>query len=213
VNAVSGTTRPASRVSSAFEGVNRYWDPKRRAFSAKLLPGAYYVTGSGEIITTVLGSCVAACVRDKALGIGGMNHFMLPIHAHFGIWENTDHNLATRYGNFAMEHLINTIMKQGGQRKNFEVKLFGGGSVLNTLMDIGDCNIQFVKDYVRTEGLQVVSEDLGGPYPRKVVYFPATGRALVKRLRSLQNDTITRREQRYSHILDEQPVKGEVDLF
>lgn len=213
MNTASTPNKLSSRVLPGFEGIHRYWDHKHQLFSAKLLPGEYYVTGSGEIITTVLGSCVAACVRDKALRIGGMNHFMLPIYAHFGIWENTDHNLATRYGNFAMEHLINAIMKQGGQRKNFEVKLFGGGSVLNTLMDIGDRNIQFVKDYMRTEGLRIVSEDLAGPYPRRLVYFPATGRALVKKLRSLDNDTIARREQRYSHILDEQPVRSEVDLF
>ncbi|MGH8580163.1 MAG: chemoreceptor glutamine deamidase CheD [Gammaproteobacteria bacterium] len=213
MNTASEPIKPASRGITGFERINRYWDPKRQAFSAKLLPGEYYVTGPGEIITTVLGSCVAACVRDRALGIGGMKHFMLPIYAHFGIWENTDHNLATRYGNFAMEHLINAIMKQGGQRKNFEVKLFGGGCVLNTLMDVGDRNIQFVKDYMRTEGLDVVSEDLAGPYPRKVIYFPSTGRALVKKLRSLHNDSIARSEQRYSHVLDQQPIKGDVDLF
>ncbi|MGH8624704.1 MAG: chemoreceptor glutamine deamidase CheD [Gammaproteobacteria bacterium] len=213
MNTASDPTKLSSRVIPGFEGIKRYWDHKRQAFSAKLLPGEYYVTGSGEIITTVLGSCVAACMCDKALGIGGMNHFMLPICAHIGVWENTHNNLATRYGSVAMEHLINTIMKRGGKRKNLEVKLFGGASVLNTLMDIGDRNIQFVKDYVRTEGLHVVNEDLAGPYPRKVIYFPATGRALVKRLRSLHNDTIVQREQRYRHVLDEQPVKGDVDLF
>ncbi|MGH8658618.1 MAG: chemoreceptor glutamine deamidase CheD [Gammaproteobacteria bacterium] len=213
MNTAPASNKLFSRVLLGFEGIHRYWDHQHQAFSAKLLPGEYYVTGSGEIITTVLGSCVAACVRDKVLGIGGMNHFMLPIYAHFGIWENTDHNLATRYGNFAMEHLINTIMKQGGQRKNFEVKLFGGGSVLNTLMDIGERNIQFVKDYARTEELDVMSEDLGGSYPRRVIYFPSTGRALVKKLRALHNDTIARREQRYSHVLDEQLITGDVDLF
>lgn len=173
MNTASEPTKLSSRVTPGFEGIKRYWDHKRQAFSAKLLPGEYYVTGSEEIITTVLGSCVAACVRDKALRIGGMNHFMLPICTHIGVWENTHNNLATRYGSVAMEHLINTIMKRGGKRKNLEVKLFGGGSVLNTLMDIGDRNIQFVKDYVRWPGNR-------SPFWDKVLPDPHSPRAVLR---------------------------------
>lgn len=210
---VSGLYRNLPKPFPGFDSISRYWDPKGDVFSAKIQPGEYYVTGSGEMITTVLGSCVAACIRDKTLGIGGMNHFMLPICNRLSTWESTYANSATRYGNYAMEHLINGIIKHGGKRNDLEVKLFGGGCVLNSMMDIGDRNIQFVKDYVLTEGLRVVGEDLAGPHPRKVIYFPATGRALVKRLRSLRNDTILRREQSYQKALNEQSIRGAIDLF
>lgn len=199
-----------------FERVNRYWDRRNDIVAAKILPGEYYVTRNDEMITTVLGSCVAACIRDRVFGIGGMNHFMLPIHADPSSFANNANRIlssATRYGNFAMEHLINSILSHGGHRKNLEVKVFGGGRIISELTDVGRKNIEFVCDYLETEGFQVTSKDLGGDYPRKVVYYPKTGRVMMKKLRSLHNDTIVQRERSYLHQIDEQPVVGEIELF
>ena len=119
----------------------------------------------------------------------------------------------TRYGNVAMERLINVILAGGGKRKNLEVKLFGGGKVLSINTDIGGKNVDFVKHYLQTEGFGVEAEDTRGPWPRKVQYFPLTGRVRVKRLNALHNDTLKRREQDYIKRLNEKKVEGKVDLF
>lgn len=122
---------------------------------------------------------------------------------------------ATRYGNFAMERLINDILKNGGRREHLEIKIFGGGKVLQhmTEADIGNRNISFVKDYLRTEGFAIAAQDVGDVYPRKVVYFPITGRVQVKRLRTLHNETIVERESGYLQQLEQKPVAGEIELF
>lgn len=198
-----------------YEKINRYWDRLHEQYAAKILPGEYYVTRHQELITTVLGSCVSACIRDRKLGIGGMNHFMLPHSERVDIndWGSCTWSSATRYGSYAMERLINDILKHGGKRENLEVKLFGGGRIMAQMTDIGRQNINFVREYVRVEGLPVLSEDLGGFHPRKVVFFPQTGRVRVKRLRTMHNDTIILREVDYMEKLDEKPVQGEVELF
>ena len=206
----------APPILQGFEHINRYWDTKHNIFAAKILPGEFYVSLHGELITTVLGSCVSACIRDRVSGIGGMNHFMLPDNRErttSSAWENTPVSAETRYGNVAMERLINVILAGGGKRQNLEVKLFGGGKVLSINTDIGGKNVDFVKLYLQKEGLNVESEDTRGPWPRKVQYFPLTGRVRVKRLNALHNDTLSRREQAYIKTLKEKKVEGKVDLF
>lgn len=194
-----------------FEHIRRYWDKHQELYAAKILPGEYYVTRNHECITTVLGSCVSACIRDVKLGIGGMNHFMLPMHR--GAEDNSVISDAARYGNFAMEHLINDVIRHGGQRSQLEFKLFGGGRIMQAMMDVGRKNIDFVLDYLRTEGFTAAAEDLGDVYPRKVNYFPKTGRVRVKKLRSMHNDTIIQRESKYMDELSVAPVQGEIELF
>ena len=195
-----------------FNDINRYWDREHGVWTAKILPGEYYVTVSpDEIIATTLGSCVSACIRDKVFGIGGMNHFMLPKKAEHSSDDWMDS--ATRYGSFAMEHLINDILKAGGSRKNLEIKLTGGGRIMKGMSDVGARNGTFALEYLKAEGLEVISEDLGDIYPRKVLYYPATGRLRVKRLRSMHNETLVQREEAYQHELEEQPDSGGVDLF
>ena len=198
-----------------FEHVRRSWHDVHEAYAARLLPGEYYVTKSNEAIYTTLGSCISACIRDRVSGVGGMNHFMLPASAAADKdgWKSTSLSEATRYGNFAMEHLINDILKNGGQKQNLEVKLFGGGRIMQNMTDVGLRNITFAHDYLKTEGLVSVSEDLGDIYPRMVVYFPATGRVRVKRLRSLHTNTIAAQEAQYMESIREKPVGGEVELF
>jgi len=206
-------TRPEQPDCLAdFEHVNRYWDRSQSSWAAKILPGEYYVTTQpDEIVATTLGSCVSACIRDKVFGIGGMNHFMLPLKSEHASDDWMDS--ATRYGSFAMEHLINDILKNGGNRKNLEVKLTGGGKIMKNMSDVGARNIEFVLEYLQTENLDVIVQDLGDIYPRKVLYSPATGRLRVKRLRSLHNDTLIQREQAYQHELDVQPDSGGIELF
>jgi len=198
-------------VLNGYEHVHRYWDRHFQCHAAKILPGEYYVTAEGEMITTVLGSCVSACIRDSLVGVGGMNHFMLPEGASgkgggYAAME-------ARYGSYAMEALINEILKNGGSRAHLEVKLVGGGQVLANMTDVGKKNIEFVREYVRSEGMTVVSEDLGDVYPRRVVFFPETGKVMVKRLLRVGNETINEREKQYREELSHQKVSSDVELF
>lgn len=198
-----------------FDHVNRYLDRDHGIIAAKILPGEYYVTSENELITTVLGSCISACVRDKESGIGGMNHFMLPETTELKMQQGSNAMIgnATRYGNYAMEHLINTILTNGGKRKNLELKVFGGGKIIPTLSDVGKSNISFILDYIEQEGLQLLSQDLGDIYPRKVIYFPKTGKVGMKKIQDLHNDTIAQRECQYSRNIKDLPVEGDVELF
>ncbi|BAU56363.2 chemotaxis protein CheD [Halorhodospira halochloris] len=164
------------------------------------------------MVVTTLGSCVSACVRDRRLAVGGMNHFMLPLRGGAGR-VNDPLSESARYGNYAMEQLINRIMALGGKRSDLEVKLFGGGRVLDAVTDIGKRNIEFAREYIATEGLRLLSEDLGGDYPRKVQYFPESGRARSKKLYTTRNNTVVRREEHYLHEIDESPKAGDIDLF
>lgn len=200
-------------VLPGFEHVRRAWNNIHEIYAARILPGEYYVTNHDEAVYTTLGSCISACIRDKTTGIGGMNHFMLPASADHDGWKSTGLSAATRYGNFAMEHLINVILKNGGQRKNLEVKLFGGGRIMQNMTDVGMRNIDFARDYLATEGLQVVAEDVGDIYPRMVIYFPATGKAKVKRLRTLHVNSIAEEETRYLKTVENKPVGGDIELF
>lgn len=196
-----------------FEHINRYWDPRMNTVAAKILPGECYVSRQGEMIVTVLGSCIAACIRDKRVGVGGMNHFMLPIRN--GSKSDSAITSELAYGNWAMEYLINEILKAGGTKNNLEIKLFGGGRVLENLKqaDIGARNIEFVRSFLRKEHLSVEAEDLGSNCPRKVLYFPDTGAVKLKRMMTTANDTVSRREREYLDAIVKKPDSGDVELF
>ena len=202
---------PVPRPLPGFENIRRYRN-STGALIAKLLPGDYYVTRDDEVLDTVLGSCVSACIRNPRLKIGGMNHFMLPRPSGAGMdtWESLA-GRATRYGTASMEQLINRILAVGGTRAELEVKIFGGGRVLSSLSDIGVHNVTFVRDFLRQEGLKVTSEDVGDVCPRHVQYFPLSGRVRVRHLNSRQD--VVREEQQYLNGLDKAPVAGEIDLF
>ncbi|MDQ6993804.1 MAG: chemoreceptor glutamine deamidase CheD [Mariprofundus sp.] len=207
---------PALRGKSlpGFNHINTYYDTVHGMHTAKLLPGEYYVTTHDEAVVTVLGSCVSACIRDRVFGIGGMNHFMLPLHhGEKPKWAGSVVDTVTRFGNYAMEHLINDIITHGGRRGNLEVKLFGGAKIIEGMSDIGMSNVNFVLGYLKGEGMSAVSQDLAGICPRKLYYFPRTGRVLMKKLDNLRNTTIIQREESYMRTIDVAPVAGEVDLF
>jgi chemotaxis protein CheD len=196
-----------------FGHIQRRFDVRLSGVVATLLPGDYFVAIEGEMITTVLGSCVSACIRDRRRCFGGMNHFMLPTDESDGAssWGRLA-NASTRFGNVAMERLINEMMKLGANRADLEVKLVGGGKVLDVMTDIGARNIQFVREYVRAEGFLVIGEDLGDVYPRKVVYHPQTGVARVKRLTRTDRQVVAD-ERRYIRQMDGAAVPGEIELF
>jgi chemotaxis protein CheD len=189
-----------------------YFDKSFDIDAAKLLPGEYYVTGQDMLLVTVLGSCVAACIRDRKTGVGGMNHFMLPEAADEA---TAMAGLATRYGTYAMEMLINQIMKMGGSRATLEAKVFGGGNVLKgfTVVNVGQKNVDFVRSFLNLERIPIVGEDLLDIYPRKVYFFPKTGRVLIKKLRAVHNNTIVDREKDYSSRLKGAKQGGDVELF
>ncbi len=198
-----------------FEAIKRYWDKQNNTVAVKLLPGEYYVTKENELITTVLGSCISACVRDPISGIGGMNHFMLPETTKNRLRDGVEAVVgnATRYGNYAMEHLINTILSNGGKRKNLEVKLFGGGKIIPTMSDVGARNIEFVLDYIDAEALRLLAQDLGDIYPRKVNFYPMTGKVKMKKIQDIHNETLAIRETRYGNSIKDMPVESEIELF
>ncbi len=191
---------------------NLYFDTQFSREAAKLLPGEYYVTKEDMMLVTVLGSCVAACVRDKSLGIGGMNHFMLPDS---GAEAGSPASESARYGVYAMEILLNELMKSGARRATLEAKVFGGGAVLSglTQTNVGERNATFVLDYLRTEGISVAAQDLLDIYPRKVYFFPRSGQVIVRKLKSLHNDTIVQREITYRARLRSTRVEGDIELF
>ena len=190
---------------------NLYYDRIFNCEAAKILPGEYYFTGKPMMIVTVLGSCVAACIRDRVSGIGGMNHFMLPDGGESGRPSAS----SMRYGSYAMEVLINQLLKAGARRENLEAKVFGGGNVLQgfTSINVGERNARFVRDYLRDANIRILAEDLNDIHPRKVYFFPETGKVLVKKLIQLNNYTLVRREHDYASRLQANPIDDEIDLI
>ncbi|HQT31272.1 MAG TPA: chemoreceptor glutamine deamidase CheD [Thiobacillus sp.] len=188
---------------------NLYYDRIFDCQAAKILPGEYYFTSKPMLIVTVLGSCVAACIRDRVSGIGGMNHFMLPDGGESGSASAS----SMRYGSYAMEVLINQVLKAGARRENLEAKVFGGGNVLQgfTSINVGERNARFVRDYLRDVNIRILAEDLNDIHPRKVYFFPETGKVLVKKLIQLNNYTLVRREHDYASLLKANPIDGEIE--
>lgn len=205
-------------VLPGFEHIERSWNTTHENYMARIKPGEYYVTKHDEGILTLLGSCISACIRDRVSGIGGMNHFMLPsMPGREPVeWEAAGLGSATRYGNYAMELLINEIMKNaknGCKREDLEVKIFGGGHVVKGITDIGNLNILFVRNYLKMEHMQASVEDVGDIYPRTVIYFPSTGLVRVKCLRTSRIKLIADQEIKYMRNVADKPVAGDVELF
>jgi chemotaxis protein CheD len=199
----------------AFEEVlspHLYFDREHNSEAAKILPGEYYATGREMVLVTVLGSCVAACIRDKVTGIGGMNHFMLPDS---GQDKGNPMGESARYGVYAMEILINQLLKMGAKRNSLEAKVFGGASVLRgfTVHNVGERNAEFVLQFLKTEKIPVIAQDLLDIYPRKVYFFPTKGLVRVKQLKQVHNDTIISRETEYNARLHYSKLEGDVELF
>ena len=185
-----------------------YYDSHFKTDAVKVLPGEYFVHDEDIAIMTTLGSCIAACLWDRERKVGGMNHFMLPDGSGLGD--------SGRYGSYAMELLINELIKRGASRTTMEAKVFGGGAVISgmTSINVGERNTQFVLEYLKTERIAVVSKDVLDIYPRKVCFLPASGRAMVKRLAAANPEAIVAQERAAAQKV--QPAStggGSVDLF
>ncbi|HUP29012.1 MAG TPA: chemoreceptor glutamine deamidase CheD [Usitatibacter sp.] len=177
----------------------------------RVLPGEYFATNKDVAIVTVLGSCVAACLHDAAQGIGGMNHFMLPREGN----EAGPASTSARYGVHAMEMLINRLVRLGARRAGLVAKVFGGGNVLAgiTALNVGQANAEFVTEFLRAESIPVTASDLQGTQSRKVCFFPATGRVLVRSIQNGQQRAIAERESQYGAGLVALPRGGDVEFF
>jgi chemotaxis protein CheD len=189
----------------------RFFDAASSAWMVKVFPGEFYVTREEDVVLlTVLGSCVSACIRDPIAGIGGMNHFMLPQHKS-GAWGGD--LKSTRFGNFAMEKLINELTKAGCARERMEIKVFGGGNVTESSNAVGSDNAEFVLQYLRAEGLRCAAQDLGGTLPRRIHYYPATGRVVRRLLGTSERHVVDLEENDYRNRLLRRQPSGEIELF
>ena len=183
-----------------------FYDAHFKNDAVKILPGEYFVHDEDMLIMTTLGSCIAACLYDRNAKVGGMNHFMLPD----GVGDSG------RYGSYAMELLINEMMKRGASRMTMEAKVFGGGQVVSgmTTMNVGERNTNFVMDYLKTERIPVVSKDVLDVYPRKVCYLPGSGKAMVKRLAPTNTDALLAQDRAAAQrAVPASTGGGSVDLF
>lgn len=189
-----------------FTHIRQFWMPLRQRLAVKVVAGDYYVTQEDEIVCTVLGSCVSTCIRDPIAGIGGINHFLLP---------DADCNIlssSNRYGVFAMEQLINAIIKYGGKRENFEIKIVGGGNMMAGPNEIGQRNIEFVKQFLATEGLPIMAEDVGGTQARRIQYIINSGQLMVNKLKESKNEETMVRELANQRTILQQD-DNDVELF
>ena len=194
---------------SAAAGQAPYFEPKIGARAISVLPGSHAVIDEpGAAVTTLLGSCVAACIRDASRGVGGLNHFLLPGE------DGGPRQPSARYGVHAMEVLINDILKRGGRKDRMEAKIFGGANVIDTRAadTVGARNAEFVRRYLETEGIPVLASDVGGERARRVFFFPSTGRVSVLRLADAETKAARRAESRLATAAAA-PRAGGVELF
>lgn len=215
---IYGTIPPVPPESSLEEFKSRprkpglasffYFDHHFQYNAVKVLPGEYFVANENLVITTVLGSCIAACLWDSRMRVGGINHFMLP--------DGDSMDASGRYGSYAMELLINEMLKLGARRETMQAKIFGGAQVMHsfTTMNVGERNTAFVVNYLQTERIPVVSEDVLDIYPRKVCFFPVTGKAMVKRLAHAHPEALVAQEKGgNAQTVAQVTSGGSVDLF
>ena len=174
--------------------------------------GECHVSGDREVtLSTVLGSCISACIRDRVANIGGMNHFLLAEQSgsardRFGA--------SARYGAFAMEQLINKILSRGtGQKSNLEIKVFGSGNINAALNDVGKKNAEFVRTFLLSEGYKITGEDVRGTFARRVLYKPMTGQAFVKRLDSSAGQNVAQQELAIAVKRTIAPAEPDIELF
>ncbi|MEP7138644.1 MAG: chemoreceptor glutamine deamidase CheD [Caldimonas sp.] len=183
-----------------------WYDAHFASEAVKVLPGEHYAAGDDILVMTTLGSCIAACLWDRHARVGGMNHFMLASGA----------DDSGRYGSYAMELLVNELMKLGATRSTLEAKVFGGGQVMSGMdtLRVGERNTEFVLSYLHTERIPVVSRDVLGIYPRKICFLPRSGKAMVKRLAAAHGAELAASERAAAaRRIAEVDGAGSVDLF
>ncbi|CAM3901695.1 chemotaxis protein CheD [Vibrio aquimaris] len=199
---------------------NRFYHPQKEMHIVKVFPGGlYWSQQDDELIATGLGSCVAVCMWDELIGIGGMNHFLLPFcsHSEISAWRPGEIvSTASRYGSHAMEMLINAMISHGARRSELNIKLFGGAQMMGKHSMIGEKNIAFILDYVQREGLKVVAQDLGGSEPRRIIFNPVSGKVWLKRLPYTEVHQLQLQEDKYASKLGRESHRfhdDDVELF
>ncbi len=198
-----------ARIAKPGEASFFFYDAHFKSEAVKILPGEYFVFHEDLLIMTTLGSCIATCLWDRQARVGGMNHFMLPDNGGSGADSG-------RYGSYAMELLINEMLKMGASRMTMEAKVFGGGAVISGMnsINVGERNTTFVMDYLKTERIPVVSKDVMDVYPRKVCFLPFSGKAMVKRLAPTNPDAIIQQERLAAQkVVPATTGGGSIDLF
>ncbi len=194
-----------------FSNIRRMQDTRFPYEIAVILPGEYFVSREPMVVYTVLGSCISVCLRDPLVNVGGMNHFMLGAPTSEGgqdSWADSG-----RYGSFAMEMLINEILKRGGRKDRLEAKVFGGGKIYDGTMDIGAKNAAWALDYLERESVPLVKANVGEAYPRKVYFFTDSGKVLLKKLDRVVAKAIAEEEGKYRRKLQHAPAQSDVTLF
>ncbi len=189
----------------------RYFDQRISDQTVFVLPGHHYVqVGETTSISTLLGSCVSACIRDSATRAGGLNHFLLPEGG-----DPTTDIQSSRYGVHAMEVLINDLLKMGAKKADLQAKIFGGAQVIETsaFQAVGQQNGDFVKDFLKAENIPIMAEDLGGKSPRRVYFFPETGRVSVLRIISAVTEDLQEAEMNLRSCAQTKQSSGGVELF
>ena len=203
--------RITDRQKNAFEGFADLWNADIGAPTMRVLPGESRISADPDLaLVTILGSCVAACIRDPVAGVGGMNHFLLPNGVEKS-WKTASSSM--RYGQFAMESLISDLIKKGAQRQRLEVKIFGGASVIESGISIGENNIKFIRSFLREERLNIAAEDVGGINARRIHYFPVVGKVLRLELKRATDQRIFVDENHYLDLVRRKKWAGEVELF
>lgn len=197
-------------VSEYFHGKRSFFNKTFGINVIKIFAGDWFISNKqDEMLATILGSCVSACVRDPVLALGGMNHFLLPGDEK----DNIATGDAARYGVFAMESLINGLLKAGAQKSRLEFKVFGGGNVINNSAKIGSKNAKFIRDFLRREGYRITAEDLEGEYPRSLHYYPTSGKVMMRKLKRKEDYVVVEEEAKYQNAISKKPIEGDIELF
>jgi chemotaxis protein CheD len=193
---------------AGYEGINRHWNPKFQAPLARILPGEIYVTKEDEHISTLLGSCISVCMRDKLTGVGGMNHFMLPT--------KPTHNARSdeNYGMYAIELLINGIIKNGGKRHNLECRIFGGGDVISNISHrVGANNLAFTLNFLRNEKIPILSKNTGAKTAQMVYYHPLSGNAYAIQPGKEEASQVKKLEKTYLNKINKDMERDDITYF
>lgn len=204
--------QPASGGSPPKSSLRRYFDSQLKATVVQIHQGDCYVSGEpDEVLATVLGSCISACVFDPIAGCGGMNHFLLP--AGRASDSGNGASLSLRYGSFAMEQLINAVLRAGGARDRIQIKIFGGANVISGMSDVGHRNASFVEEFIAAEGFKIAGKHLRGNWPRKVQFFPHGGQVRMREIKSGATNKIFEREIQSGPRIATPSDSGSIELF
>jgi chemotaxis protein CheD len=191
----------------------RYFDQRFSATLIAVAPGDHGIASSSDdMLTTLLGSCVAACILDPEQGLGGMNHFLLPRSPKLLSGERDLTSLA--YGDHAMEVLITALLKAGARRSALKAKVFGGANMHASMesFEVGKRNIRFVEEFLQREGIAITARDVGGTSARRIVFHPATGKAHVNQLNAQQAHAVVNKEVAYEGMAAKRP-RATLEMF